>query len=425
MIHKKTLSPTSAIIVALTTMIGGGLFVNPRQLGLMLGAYSPFAYVVAALLMLPLIITIAELTRLQPVSSGLYVYSRQYLGSFAGFLSGWTYFLAKSTSPAFLIHTVNTYFYHHFEVLQDFHPLALDAGLIGFLTLLHIIGISVTSRIQYLFVVMKVTPLLFGLMAGFWMFYAGYFDFDVNIPTLESARSAIPVCLYALIGFEVICSIGGFVENPERNIRRTILIAFAVVSCATVLLQISLFGSLGPSLAHAQFPMLNLGFLVFGQDAFPARLVNGLVFASISGGAFFMFGSNCWNLYALGKNNHLPFGTLLTRVNRHGAPWVALLLQACTAFTMVSITTSQLPLQNMVIFSIFSCFLMSSLAALRAGMLGLLHVSKLIPVLAIGTCCYVLSLCLSNIVEYGISVSFLSFFVAGLAAALFQAARLK
>lgn len=356
--------------------------------------------------MFPLILTIAELTRLQPVSGGLYVYSKQYVGSFAGFLSGWAYFLAKSTSAAFLVHTVNDFF-----VGQKSH-IVLDAALISFLILLHIIGVSINSKIKYLFALMKLTPLLFGLLAGFFLFDSHNFNFT-NL-SFDKISTAIPVCLYALIGFEVVCSIGGFVENPTRNIKRTILIAFSIVSLITVLLQLSLFGALGDGLAHTKEPMLELGFVFFGEGALLAKIINGLVFASITGGAFFMLGSNCWNLFTLAQNHHLPFEKILTKTNRHGSPWVALVIEGITAFTMISITTMQLPLQNMVIFSIFSCFMVNCLGAIKASNLGLLRIPRVVPVLAIGTCVYVIGLCFSNIMKYGVSTSFLSIFSVGI-----------
>lgn len=415
---KKTLTPTSAILLVLTTMIGGGLFLNPKQLALTMGAFSPLGYVIASLLMLPLILTIAELARLQPVSGGLYVYSKQYVSPFAGFLSGWTYFLAKATSAAFLAHMVNTFFYNHIGILRNVHPLVLDIALIGSLTALHIIGISITSKIQYLFSAMKFTPLIFGLIAGFAMFDGTNFNFASANLSLGTLGTAIPVCLYALIGFEVICSIGGFVQNPTRNIRRTILIAFTIVSIVTFLFQIAMFGSLGNGLAQAKEPMLNLGFAFLGNNMLLAKIMNGLVFASITGGAFFILGSNCWNLYALAQNDHLPYTKLLTQTNSHGSPWVALLIQALTSITMIAITTQQLPLQNMVIFSLFGCFLMTCVAAINAGKQGLLNIPRFIPVLAIGTCAYVIGLCFSNMIKYGVSGSFLSFFAVGLIAAL-------
>ncbi|MEI6805782.1 MAG: APC family permease [Myxococcaceae bacterium] len=410
----KTLTPFSAILLALMTMIGGGLFVNPRQLAETLGALSPFAYVLASLLMFPLILTIADLTRLQPLSGGLYVYSKQYIGSFAGFLSGWTYFLAKSTSAAFLLHTVNSFFISHVDFLAPIHPLLLDGALIALLTLLHIIGVSINSRIKYLFAAIKLTPLIFGLFAGFYLFNSDNFDFNSASLSLEQACTAIPVCLYALIGFEVVCSIGGFIENPTRNIKRTIIIAFCIVSIITVLLQIAFFGSLGAGLSGTREPMLALGSVFFGNNLWLAKLVNSLVFASITGGAFFMLGSNCWNLVTLAQNNHLPFKRILTKVNKYNSPWVSLLLQGLTSFTMISITTQQLALQNMVIFSIFSCFLMNSIAAISAGRSGLLQIPSIVPVLAIGTCAYVIGLCFINMLQYGVSFSFLSFFSVGI-----------
>lgn len=415
---KRTLTLTAAILMALNTMIGGGIFVNPRQLAIAAGALSPLGYLVGALLMFPLILSIAELARLKPVSGGLYVYSKSYVAPFAGFLSGWAYFLSKSTSAAFLVHTVNTFFRNHFIELQSVPPFILDALLIGLLTSLHIFGVSIAGNLPYLFSVMKFTPLIFGLIAGFVLFdpiNLSVIPADVSLSTISTV---IPVCLYALIGFEVICSIGGFIENPSKNIRRTILSACAVISVVTVLFQLGMVAALGGALPLAPEPMFALASSFVGSHVWLAKLMNGLVFASISGGAFFMLGSNCWNLYTLAKDRTLPGANILTKQNKFGAPWVALVIQGLTALTMISITTQQLALQNMVVFSLFSCFLMTCFAAVNAGRKGLLSIPLFVPICAIGTCSYVISMCFLNIIKYGVSASFLSFFVAGVTAGI-------
>lgn len=413
---RKTFTLTAATLLVLNTMIGGGLFINPKQLALTAGVFSPLGYVIAACLMLPLILSIAELARLQPVSGGLYVYSKIYLNPFAGFLSGWAYFLSKSTSAAFLLHTVNTFFANRFAILQGVPPLFLDMGLISLWTIVHLFGIPLGGRVQYFFSAMKFTPLLFGFFAGFATFES------VNLQTmsgdfsLSTLGTIIPICLYALVGFELICSVGGFIENPATNIRRAILTAFAFVSGAVIFFQLILCGALGNALGLSPEPILALGIKFLGQHAILAKIMNGLVFASISGGAFFMLGGNCWNLHTLAKDNHLPFSNHFAKLNRYGAPWVALVLQAMTSITMVSITSQQLPLQNMVVFSLFSCFLMTCFAAFNAGKQRDLRVPIFVPILAIGTCSYVIGLCLSNIIKYGVSSSFLSFFLVGLTA---------
>jgi hypothetical protein len=97
---------------------------------------------------------------------------------------------------------------------------------------------------------------------------------------------------------------------------------------------------------------------------------------------------------------------------------VALLIQAAISIGIISITSQQLPLQNMVVFSLFSCFLMTSVAAFSAGWQRLLNIPIIVPFFAIGTCLYVVGTCLSNIVKYGVSGSFLLFFLTGLLASL-------
>lgn len=415
---KRTLTFTTAVLLALNTMIGGGIFVNPKQLAIVAGSLSPLGYVIAACLMLPLILSVTELARLQPVSGGLYVYSKSYVSPLAGFLSGWAYFLSKATSAAFLVHTVNTFFQNHFSILQGIPPLVLDASLIIFLTTLHAIGISITSNIQYFFSFMKFTPLLFGFAAGFIAFNGSNLSLLPPDLSLSTISAAVPVCLYALVGFEIICSIGGFIENPARNIRRTILTAFGIVTAVAILFQLLMFGALGSELAYAKEPMLALGCTWLNGNIWLAKLMNGLVFASITGGAFFMIGSNCWNLFTLAKDGNLPFTKSLTATNRFGSPWIALILQAVTSILMIGISSQQLPLQNMVVFSLFGSFLMTCFAAFNASKLNLLNIPRFVPLLAIGTCAYVLGMCFSNILKYGVSLSFLSFFAVGLIATI-------
>ena len=410
---KKSIPLIGAILLVLNTMIGGGLFLNPKQLALVAAALSPLGYIIAALLVLPIVLTIADLARLQPVSGGLYAYSKTYLSPFAGFLSGWGYFLSKATSAAFLLHMVNTYFCSQIPFLQGINPLLLDASLIFLFASFHIVGISIGGKMQYLFSALKFTPLSFGFIAGFMTFDKANLSIMPAEFSLATLSTILPVCIYSLVGFEIICAIGGFIENPVQNIRRTILIAFAFVSTAVVLFQLLMFGALGAPLGDTVFPMLALGTQFVGQYIIIAKIMNGLVFAAVSGGAFFMIGSNCWNLHALAKNGHFPCAKALTKLNRFGAPWVALLLQACTSITMIGISSNQIPLQTMVIFGLFGAFLMSSLAAVQAGRKGLLHLPVIVPILAIGTCSYVLGICLNNIIKFGISFSFLSFFVGG------------
>ncbi len=407
----KKISLFSAILICINIMFGAGIFLAPTQLARLVGPFGIIGYLISALILFPLILTIAELARLQPVSGGLYVYSREYISPLFGFLCGWSYFIAKSTSIAFLVHTVNTYFQARIPFLQVVSPLTLDYAAISFLTLLTIAGVSIGSKIQYLFIVLKMLPMLFACCAGFICFQVN--NMTTGIPETMSIFATIPVCLYALTGFEAICAIGGFIENGSRNIRIALLTSFSTVALLAITYQIISYGALGSSLALTKEPIRSIGSLLFPTLPQIGALFNGIAFSSIVAGAFSMTGTNCWNLHTIAKNNHLPGSALLTQVTKTNTPWVALLVQASLSLLMITIATEQLPLQNMVTFSIFCAFFLTALAAYRAAVNGFSPINKAIPIISMMSCFYVIGLCFFNIMNYGISLPFLTIFFSG------------
>ena len=124
----------------------------------------------------------------------------------------------------------------------------------------------------------------------------------------------ISLSVYYFAGFEIICAVGGFVENPEVNIRRAILIAFFSVAAIYILFSIVLYGVVGSQLANSDSSILTLSLRSFPNIPMVGSIVNGVVFASILGSGFSVFTSNCWNFHALAANNLLPFSNILSGV---------------------------------------------------------------------------------------------------------------
>lgn len=417
MSSKNSISLTAATLICVNTMVGAGLFINPKQITLLAGSLGFLGYLISATIMLPLILTVAELARLQPVSGGLYVYSKTYISPIFGFLSGWSYFISKTTSVTLLIHILNTYFQQRIPLLQNCNILFLDFVLIAFIPLLYSMGVTVGGRIQYLFIALKIVPLITAFVAGFLLFDATTFTQTAITLTGSSLGSLIPICLYALISFEVICAVGGLVDQPEKNIRRAILRAFFFTATLNVIFQFVMYGAVGPDLAMAQTPVLVL-FNKACSHPWLGNLINGIVFASISGSIFSIIASNCWNLQALGKYGHLPFGNKIAQLNRVGAPVVALAIQACLSTLIIIITHEQIPLQNMVIFGVFSSFCLTAWAAFFARKKEHMNIPPWVPLLAVASCSYIIFICLRNMLALGVSISFLSMFVIGCGVAL-------
>jgi amino acid transporter len=166
-VQKNGISPVVGVLICINTMIAAGLFINPNKLTLLAGPLGFLGYLLSALILFPLLLCIAELAKLHPVSGGLYVYSKTYINAGAGFLSGWAYFVGKTTSVALLMHKFVEFFQPKFSILASVPILALDFSLIFVLIGLNVLGMSVGGNVQYLFTLLKGVPIIFTFIMGF------------------------------------------------------------------------------------------------------------------------------------------------------------------------------------------------------------------------------------------------------------------
>ncbi|MFA6526949.1 MAG: amino acid permease [Candidatus Babeliales bacterium] len=417
--NKNMIKPSIGILLCINTMIGAGLFINPGPLTKLAGPLGFLGYALGALLFLPLILCIAELARLHPVSGGLYVYSKIYVGNWAGFLSGWAYFLGKTTSVAVLTHKVVGFLQTKSVFLNQYPILLIDYLFIAFLIALNIMGTRIGGRIQYLFTSMKAIPLIMAFVTGCYFFMPDFFVFGPA--DVYGVLLTLPIAVFPLMGFEVICSVGHLIEGSSNNIKRVILTAFCIVASIDILFQAVVYGVLGNSVQTIDYPMIAMINKLLPSIPMAAQLINAFVFVAILGACFSILTSNCWNLYTLAKHNHLPFASLLTKVTKSDVPWVSISIQGALACLILFITSEQTSLQAMSVFSQVIAFSLSALAAFFA--LQVAHdvrLNRIIPVLGMGASSYIMYLSFQKIVASGISFSFLAIFVAGTIAALYQ-----
>jgi APA family basic amino acid/polyamine antiporter len=267
---------------------------------------------------------------------------------------------------------------------------------------------------------MKLLPILFVFTFGFITFDTSFYQFVLT--DCSSLFLVIPVCVFASMGFEIVCSVGHLITDSSKNIKRVILTAFGIVVCVNAVFQFIAFGALGSSLAGAGVPILPLA-----QKAIPAyeiigRILNGSVYAAILGACFSVFTANCWNLFALAENGHFPFKKLLTKLSGKQIPWVALIVESLITVIILAITSDQIPLMNVAVFAQLIAMLLSAVAAFDAARSSASFGLKAwIPALGICTASYILLVSMFNIAKFGISFSFLSIFSIGLIAAVMKA----
>jgi amino acid permease len=103
MSQPQKLSLLSAILINLNIMLGSGIFINTVILTKQAGSLGAVVYLLVALLLLPLIMTIGQLLDYHPTSGTFYDFGRT-ISPYFGFISSWSYFTAKLCSSALAIH---------------------------------------------------------------------------------------------------------------------------------------------------------------------------------------------------------------------------------------------------------------------------------------------------------------------------------
>lgn len=402
--HK--LSLWAAIFININIMVGIGLFVNTTVLAQSLGAFGWAAYAALAILLMPLILSIAKLVELFP-SGGFYTYAREPLHPFAGFLSAWCYFTAKLASATLMVHTSMQLLQQIIPLLAGLHIFAMDIVVMSIFIALNMFHMRAGKSVQIAFLCMKLIPIFFVLLSGLFLFSAKNIT-ESTMPDLSQFIGAMPLVLFAALGFEATASLSSNLKDAQRNGPRAILISYAIVVCINIIYQFFFSGVLGSSLSHAQsflqaFPLLIQACCNTGSLSLLLQNIFNIVIASSAlGGAFGILFSNCWNLHTLALNRHVIHASFFLKENRYGIPFACILAEGIIFLIYLAGTgAQQIPLQQIAAFGSTVAYMMSVLGLLTVALRRSQETTLWIPVLGLINCLFFLGSCLNSFYTRG------------------------
>ena len=368
--HKTKISLWMAVVINLNVMIGAGVFINPPLLTSIAGVLGFLSYVGVALIVLPLVLSVAELSKLYPkAAGGLYVYSKEAISPLAGIISGGSYFIGKSVSCAVLVQTVAIYLHH---LLPFFHlvPIVVVALLImAILCVLNTLGIRFSSRVQLGFIFFKLLPIVFVIGLVFWVFNIEHFQGGVI--SLGAFSASLPVAMYAFLGFEACCAIGHTITNSHKNLSRSLVISFLVAALVYTSFQFSLFSGIGMPLADAAVPLDAFLQLFSSTSPFFIWLMrpifNSAVMVAVLGSCYGILFTNMWNGYALATElSGIRFSRFFFMLNSHGVPAYSTFLQGAIASLLLVIGLKTVTLARIAVLSIAISYCLSTLALIAS-----------------------------------------------------------
>jgi len=327
----RALGLTSATGLVVGSIIGTGVFTMPAVLA-GAGTSSLAVLAVIAVGAMLLAVLFGQLTRRVPNSDGgLYAYARHEFGDFAGYLTGWCYWVQAWAGNAAIVASWVFYVNALFGIS---HPSSMSnwgIALIGLWVpaVLNLAGIRQMAWFQNLTVVLKFLPLLFvGVVGWFFVSKVNFGAFNASGGSLYSAIGiAAGVALFSFIGVEVAAITAKRVRDPRRNVGRASVLGTAACAVLYLLVSAAVMGLVShKGLVSTGAPFVPAFETIFGHGAWAGKLVAAV--AVVSGiGAL-----NGWTLVTAEVSRApaddglfpAPFGW----TDRNGTAWFAVVTAA-------------------------------------------------------------------------------------------------
>jgi basic amino acid/polyamine antiporter, APA family len=280
----RALGLTSATGLVIGSIIGTGVFTMPAVLA-GAGVSSLLVLAVIAVGAMLLALLFGQLTKRIPNSDGgLYAYARHQFGDFAGYLTGWCYWVQAWAGNAAIVASWVFYVDALFGIENPSSMTNWGIALLGLWVpaAVNLAGVKNMAWFQNVTVVLKFLPLLFVGVAG-WFFVsrANFGPFNASGGSLYSAIGiAAGVALFSFIGVEVAAMTAKRVRDPGKNVGRASLLGTGASAILYLLVSAAVMGLVAHhALVHSTAPFVNAFDTMF-TVSWAGKLMAGVAVAS-------------------------------------------------------------------------------------------------------------------------------------------------
>lgn len=241
-LHRR-LGLTDSVTIGLGSMIGAGIFAALAPAAAAAGSGLLPALALAAVLAYCNATSSARLAALYPQSGGTYVYGRERLGKFWGYLAGWGFVVGKTASCAAMALTIGAYAWPE-------HARVVAVAAILSVTAVNYMGVrksALVTRIIVAVVLVVLALVVVGCLFGPRPVGTKQ-AFEVDGTGVLQAAG---ILFFAFAGYARIATLGEEVRDPQRTIPRAIGIALALALLVYTLVAIAVLYAVGPNMLAA------------------------------------------------------------------------------------------------------------------------------------------------------------------------------
>ena len=341
---KRELGLIGATWASETSIIGSGWLFAPLTAVLLIGGGAWLAWIVAAIIVIVLALSHAELGAMYPVSGGTARFPHFAFGSVAGIGFGFFSYVQAVTIAPIECYAFVTYASYYWPGLFDAEKdkittagLLVTVGLMAVFTAVNFLAMRTFAKVNNTITWWKVLVPVLAIVVLLFKFTPSNFTaggIGLFPGGIKGLTAALPLSgiIFAYSGFEQADQLAGEIKNPGRNLPRAIIVSILIGTAIYVLLQIAFIGALPASAVENGLQHITNPQILAGPFAAVAAL-SGLVwlahilrvdaFVSPSGtGLIYTTGTSRIS-YGLARNRYAP--QIFDRVNGNGVPWVGLI----------------------------------------------------------------------------------------------------
>lgn len=309
-------------LIAIGGAIGTGLFMGSGKTISLAGPSIIFIYMIIGLMVFCVMRALGELLLSNLQYKSFVDMAYDLLGPWAGFFTGWTYWLCwVSICIADLTAIVNYLTFWLPEGTQ-FTPLggaAISAGCVLFLMGLNLLTVKLFGEVEFWFALMKIIAIVALICAGLYMVLTAFTSPSGSVASLTNLwtdggmfpnglkgfLAGFQIAIFAFVGIELVGTTAAETKDPEKNLPKAInsipirVILFYVLSLVVVM-SVTPWRSVVPD----KSPFVEL-FLLAGIPV-AAIVMNLVVLSSVMSSMNSGIFSTSRMLFGLAKDKQAP-----------------------------------------------------------------------------------------------------------------------
>ncbi|SDK26088.1 aromatic amino acid transport protein AroP [Pedobacter sp. ok626] len=384
-------------LIALGGAIGTGLFLGIGPAAVLAGPSVILGYALAGIIAFFIMRQLGEMVVEEPVSGSFSHFANKYWGSFAGFASGWNYWVLYILVSMSELTAIGIYVHFWWPEI----PL-WSSSLFFFIAInaLNLTSVKVYGEVEFWFSIIKVVAIIAMIIFGIYLLFSGSGGEQASIQNLwndggffakglfsadgkggfQGLFAAIALIMFSFGGLELIGITAAEAEQPEKTIPKAtnqviyrilifyvgaLVILFSLSPWKNITTDSSPFVMVFESLKGFQFTLM-------GKTIYFTSLIANALNVIVLTAALSVYNScvysNSRMLFGLAEQGNAP--SFLSKLNKNSVPINAILISSLFAAICI-IVNKLMPekaleiLMSLVVSSLIINWLMISITHLK------------------------------------------------------------